>query len=186
MTEYTREAVRALILKKDEIESEIRTIEEQLSSAGGPGVKGALVDAEGFPRSDIDVFAIRGLRNQLSRLQTDHQELMVQIEKGMAAVFSTEKPVISETTAPRRQPQVISTPNVFAIVNSVAASSPAHAAGLQQGDYVVRFGTVTRDNSRYSTFNHLVSFECLHCTDSCKHFQKSLLQMLVERLKWLL
>ena len=41
-----------------------------------PGVKGSLVDAEGFPRADIDLFEVRKLRNRLACLQTDHCNIM--------------------------------------------------------------------------------------------------------------
>lgn len=33
---------------------------------GNPGVKEKLVDEEGFPRSDIDIFEVRKMRNRLA------------------------------------------------------------------------------------------------------------------------
>ena len=32
---------------------------------GGVGMKGALIDAEGFPRADIDLYAVRTARNRI-------------------------------------------------------------------------------------------------------------------------
>ena len=32
---------------------------------GGVGMKGALTDAEGFPRADIDLYAVRTARNRI-------------------------------------------------------------------------------------------------------------------------
>ena len=82
--------LRADIKIKDDIESEIAAIDDYLKarthssllvsrpptlaaltvavwqSNGVPGLHGGLVDAEGFPRADIDVHAIRGSRQRLA------------------------------------------------------------------------------------------------------------------------
>lgn len=47
---------------------------------GMPGLDGPLVDEEGFPRSDIDVHAIRDARHQLACLKTDYRELQRRLE----------------------------------------------------------------------------------------------------------
>ena len=39
---------------------------------GNPGLKSPLVDDEGFPRADVDIFECRKLRNRHAILQTDH------------------------------------------------------------------------------------------------------------------
>ena len=85
-------SLRADIKIKDDIESEIAAIDDYLKartqphssllvsrpptlaaltvavwqSNGVPGLHGGLVDAEGFPRADIDVHAIRGSRQRLA------------------------------------------------------------------------------------------------------------------------
>lgn len=169
MEKPTRESVRALIIKKDELEVQIRTIEEQLTSSGGPGVRGSLVDSQGFPRNDIDIFAIRRLRNELATLQTDYSELMHSIEIGMAAIFSGEVgPMISHKDVPMKSEQVPpKAPQVFAMVNSVAMSSPAHEAGLLHGDYIVRFGSATRENHRYDSDNYVAFLIYCQAAASC-------------------
>lgn len=48
-----------------------------------PGVAGPLVDDEGFPRGDIDLYAVRQARNKYACAQTDHQEVMRKIEEAM-------------------------------------------------------------------------------------------------------
>lgn len=75
--------------EKENIEAEIEAIVEELNSPGPngappPGLKGNLVDREGFPRADVDVYNIRLKRNRLACLQTDHKELMKKIEDGLA------------------------------------------------------------------------------------------------------
>jgi Nas2 N_terminal domain len=44
------------------------------------GVETPLVDADGYPRADIDVYRARTLRNRFRILQTDHKEILLQIE----------------------------------------------------------------------------------------------------------
>jgi 26S proteasome non-ATPase regulatory subunit 9 len=46
-----------------------------------PGVSGLLVDDEGFPRGDIDLYAVRQARNKYVCAQTDHIEVMKKIEQ---------------------------------------------------------------------------------------------------------
>ena len=43
-------------------------INEYLTQPGMPGVKGNLVDEEGFPRNDIDLIEIRRMRNRLAHM----------------------------------------------------------------------------------------------------------------------
>ena len=56
-----------------------------------PGVKGRLVDDEGFPRADLDLIEIRKHRNRLACLQTDHQALMKQIEDNLFKLHAKYK-----------------------------------------------------------------------------------------------
>ncbi len=71
-----------LTQEKTKIESEINGIVEELTSGDTPpGLKGPLVDAEGFPRADLDVYRVRHQRHRFACLQTDHQQIMKQIEE---------------------------------------------------------------------------------------------------------
>ena|SRR5271156_4569015 len=100
-----------------------------------------LIDPQGFPRSDIDVaqsnsedsrqtanFVVRTVRAQVIRLRNDHKDLMLRIEKGLHALHQENRnaeetqptPTAPTTVAPQLIP--------FAIVNSVAVSSPAAEA----------------------------------------------------------
>lgn len=44
----------------------MNSIIDRLCQPGGPGISGNLVDSEGFPRSDIDIPAVRADRQRLS------------------------------------------------------------------------------------------------------------------------
>ena len=70
------------------LEAEAESLTEQLSASNMGGTSGPLVDREGFPRADVDVHATRLLRNRLACLNTDHRELMGQIEQSMHALGS--------------------------------------------------------------------------------------------------
>jgi len=50
-----REALKELMRNKDVVEEELKAIIESLEAEGMPGVKGSLVDAEGFPRAEWDL-----------------------------------------------------------------------------------------------------------------------------------
>lgn len=74
-----------LSISRDAMEDEIQEIVNELNSPGingePPGrLKGPLVDQDGFPRGDIDIYMVRTKRHRFAVLQTDHKETMKQIE----------------------------------------------------------------------------------------------------------
>jgi 26S proteasome non-ATPase regulatory subunit 9 len=76
----TRAQLLTLMKRKDELETLIAAY------SGGQGEaqqNQPLVDSEGFPRADLDVHNVRIARHTLATLQTDHLEVMKQIEKLM-------------------------------------------------------------------------------------------------------
>lgn len=157
------------VKQKQTIEEEIDAVVGELTSgANPPGVKGSLIDAEGFPRADIDVYRVRQQRHRLACLQTDHKAVMATIENLLPEVFaaksgkaqvedvkmqepivetnakdvSTSKPQLIEPTPEETQLQA------FAVVDSVQHESPADIAGLQAQDQVLKFGTADASNHR--------------------------------------
>jgi 26S proteasome non-ATPase regulatory subunit 9 len=106
-----RERALELMESKDSIEAEITALAEDLSSPGAEGappagIKGSLVDNEGFPRADIDCYAVRNKRQRLNCLQTDHRQLMKQIEEalthvnsGYASVSAADRVPLSSSSA---------------------------------------------------------------------------------------
>uniref|UniRef100_A0A8C7Z3U6 Proteasome 26S subunit, non-ATPase 9 n=1 Tax=Oryzias sinensis TaxID=183150 RepID=A0A8C7Z3U6_9TELE len=61
----TMEDVNALIKKKEEIEEQIKAYYDVLEDQG-VGVEGPLVDAEGYPRADVNLYQIRTARHNIS------------------------------------------------------------------------------------------------------------------------
>ncbi|KAF7730259.1 26S proteasome non-ATPase regulatory subunit 9 [Apophysomyces ossiformis] len=152
----TKELVKAaqeLIAKKDALESQLRELEESLHIQG-VGMDVPLVDASGFPRSDVDVAAARTSRNLVYRLRNDHKAIMVEIEQALHAIHEAsrkereqteEEPTTAATTvAHEEQAQELNV--AFAIVNSVAYNSPADKSGLRKDDRLVRFGHIHAEN----------------------------------------
>ena len=164
MSEALRGDLMELMKQKDVIEKAIMDTTEYLENApGGAGVKGKLVDDEGFPRADLDIMEIRKMRNRLACLQTDHVAVMKQIEQGLYRLheehYKKEEvkegaPIESviqrpEEKASTSEPLQSTIPELkipFAWISDVIADSPAEAAGLKVGDAIYKFGNVDSTN----------------------------------------
>uniref|UniRef100_A0A8C4PZX0 26S proteasome non-ATPase regulatory subunit 9 n=1 Tax=Eptatretus burgeri TaxID=7764 RepID=A0A8C4PZX0_EPTBU len=104
-----------------------------------------LVDAEDYPRSDIDVYRVRKARRDIICLQNDHKIIMGEIEQGLHILHSKDK-VKMHQRGPQVDYKSQPMPRPFARVETVTAGSPAHTAGLKPGDGIVGFGSVTSEN----------------------------------------
>jgi 26S proteasome non-ATPase regulatory subunit 9 len=138
-----KEAQR-LLKRKDELEAKIRE-QDALLASHNVTKDTPLVDAQGFPRSDIDVASIVQIRHQIAVLRTDLKECIDQLEKAMYAAHAAAKiareanPTTTTTSStPKQRP--------FIRVEQVDHASPASEAGLQVGDEILVFGTLTADN----------------------------------------
>ncbi|MGH0165091.1 UNVERIFIED_CONTAM: hypothetical protein FKN15_058642 [Acipenser sinensis] len=115
----------------------------------GVGMTGPLVDAEGFPRGDIDVYQVRNARHNVACLQNDHKEIMQQIEEALYRLhaYEREKREKDETQGKAEAlEQDLPLPHPFAKVDTVTQGSPASMSGLQVGDEIFEFGTVNSLN----------------------------------------
>ena len=80
-TTTPRERLSRLMAQRDALEAEADAIASELTSPGPEGqlpagIKTLLVDAEGFPRGDIDLFNVRNKRQRLAVINTDHKGVM--------------------------------------------------------------------------------------------------------------
>ncbi|RSH86894.1 putative 26S proteasome regulatory subunit [Apiotrichum porosum] len=167
-----REYARALMQRKDEIEGEIDALKEVLTSHGA-STDTSLVDPEGYPRGDIDVYAIRHARSALARLYNDRTEVTRRLATALEAAFSspddsssfqapsaqaaaqTPPSSASSTSRPAvngHHDSSLNLPDTWpdravARVNSVAPSSPAAAAGLEASDLIYSFSGITASNA---------------------------------------
>jgi len=160
---------REAIADKDRLESKIEALQDYLNQPGMPGVSESLIDSEGFPRADIDIYAVRKARNELACAQTDHKAAMKDIEQRLYALHAE-----SRVDVPRRPPAApamdgveanrsalsepaadsrpvasfeVKIPQPFALIDDVAEGGPAQESGLRVGDYVCSFGGISRAES---------------------------------------
>ncbi|NXG61460.1 PSMD9 ATPase, partial [Hemiprocne comata] len=115
----------------------------------GVGMNEPLVDAEGFPRDDIDLYQVRTARHNIICLQNDHKALMKQVEEALHQLHAREKEKQARDEAEARAEalgQSQGLPRAFARVNAVTPGSPASISGLQVDDEIVEFGSVNVNN----------------------------------------
>ncbi|SJL07733.1 uncharacterized protein ARMOST_11083 [Armillaria ostoyae] len=132
-----REQVRVLMGRKSDIEAELET---QLSilKANSSTLHSPLVDPDGFPRADIDIYAVRGARIRIIELRNDLEALMNEIGKKLENIYDP-------SLVPQNSESPADTP--FARVDGVAPGSPAADAGLRREDLIVKFGSLTSPTS---------------------------------------
>lgn len=129
-----KQKLQALAQHRESLEHELFQITDYLQSCGA-GLNGPLVDDEGFPRADIDVYNIRVMRNKRACLVTDLNQLMKEIESNLHSLhaeFSSE-PEPEQPRTPFIPPPVESLVKCC-WVTDVVAHSQAAQAGLQIGD----------------------------------------------------
>ena len=126
------ERARSLIARKDALEAELDA-QGSILKANNTDMRQPLVDREGFPRDDLDVWAVRHARVRIIELRNDLAALMDEIAKTLETVYrrspspqaegesggttTASATVSGETTISELLP--------FARVNGVAPGSPA-------------------------------------------------------------
>jgi len=91
MTSSSKENVERLYKQREELEAEMASISQRLNGPNMPGVKGALVDNEGFPigGGDLDLYSVRADRQRYNSLKNDHLKLTNMIEREVQALLSS-------------------------------------------------------------------------------------------------
>ncbi|KAM4808938.1 26S proteasome non-ATPase regulatory subunit 9 [Rhinophrynus dorsalis] len=157
-SEITMKDVQLLIAKKDEIEAQIKAYYEVLEDQKDIGMEGPLVDREGYPRADIDVYQVRHARHNIICLQNDHKAIMGEIEEALHSLHAREKEKRKKDEA-EAQAEALhrhqALPSAFARVDAVTPGSPASMSGLQVGDEITAFGSVNSNN--FQTLQNIAS-----------------------------
>ena len=139
----TREQVLELMKQKDDLEEEIKALNQVLESQK-VGMDDVLVDAEGFPRSDIDVYQVRHARSNIRAKGNDLISMVARIEKGLHSLHAQARETCEDGKVMNKEQELPNSP--FARVLVVLEGSPAETAGIKQGDLVTKFGSVTKQN----------------------------------------
>ncbi|XP_069820107.1 26S proteasome non-ATPase regulatory subunit 9 [Dendropsophus ebraccatus] len=139
--------VQQLIARKDEIEAQIQAYYDVLEDQKNVGMEGPLVDREGYPRADVDIYQVRTARHNIICLQNDHKAIMKEIEEALHNLHARdrEKKQKDEGEADTHQ-RTQTLPDAFAKVDAVTPGSPASMCGLQVGDDIIAFGSVNTNN----------------------------------------
>ena len=155
-----REKLNQMQAQREALEIEAEAIASELNSVGPngeppAGIKTLLVDSEGFPRGDIDLFNVRNKRQRLAIINTDHKALMSEIEKTLHT-YQQALPTTTTSSSSSSALGVINTINesetnvlltvsskAIAIVDEILDGSPAYLAGILDQDELLQFGYVT-------------------------------------------
>nr|XP_044989035.1 26S proteasome non-ATPase regulatory subunit 9 isoform X1 [Jaculus jaculus] len=147
--------IEALMRRKEEIEAQIKAYYDVLESQKGVGMNEPLVDREGYPRADVDLYQVRTARHNIICLQNDHKAVMKQVEEALHQLHARDKEKQARDMAEAHREAMSqrlgstensTAPQAFAKVNSVSPGSPASLAGLQVDDEIVEFGSVNTQN----------------------------------------
>ena len=83
LLESAKKSLAALNVQRQALETEAAALVSELNAplaSGGPpmGIDTPLVDADGYPRADIDVYRARTLRGRLATIKTDHASFLLE------------------------------------------------------------------------------------------------------------
>ena len=118
-----REITRVLIARKEAIESEMEAHISVLK-ANSMTLNSPLVDNEGFPLSNVDIYAVRGARVRIIELRNDLKTVTDDIAKVLEKVYDPSMAAASSTLS-----ESAADPEVpIARVDGVSPSSPASEA----------------------------------------------------------
>ncbi len=145
-----KEEVLELMEKKRKVEEELKELYGVLNSHKVT-LDEPLVDAQGYPRADVDVYQVRRARARINCLRNDLKGLMDSIESGIHNLHAQSREglgadspqdLVDKTSGI----QLESPPDCFALIDVVTEGSPAEESGLRVGDRVAAFGSVRADN----------------------------------------
>ncbi|XP_011498560.1 PREDICTED: 26S proteasome non-ATPase regulatory subunit 9 [Ceratosolen solmsi marchali] len=143
--EEAKAAVLQLMNEKDKIESDLQSARNILD-ANRVGMTDNLVDLEGYPRNDIDVYQVRHARHKIICLQNDHKELMLKIEEGLHKIHKIAGAGTEASPSTSNTMQDVFLLEPFLRVNLVSSGSPAELAGIQVEDLILEFGSISNRN----------------------------------------
>jgi len=134
---------RELMARKDAIEAEIAA-QGEILHANDATMQTPLVDREGFPRADMDIWAVRTARVRIIELRNDLEAVRDALASVLARVY--ERKSDASAADADKGASVKKEMSPFAKVNSVAPGSPASDAGMQRDDMILKFGHLTHEH----------------------------------------
>ncbi|KAF6757332.1 hypothetical protein DFP72DRAFT_890887 [Ephemerocybe angulata] len=151
--ESPREQARKLMDQKSNIEAELEA-HFTILKANNVTMDTPLVDREGFPRADVDIYAVRGARKRVIELRNDLKWNMEEMAKVLQVIYAL--PADGEESG-AVEVEVVEKPTPFAKVEGVAPGSPARDAGMLQDDQIIKFGGLSHKSFEAGSLQPLVS-----------------------------
>ncbi|GMT04840.1 hypothetical protein PENTCL1PPCAC_27014, partial [Pristionchus entomophagus] len=137
---------KKLMVERDQLDREIAA-QEAVLQANNVDMKSELIDAEGFPRADVDVYSVRHARSTIIRLRNDREELTNRIGEMIGEVHelnSNGEKMEGEKTEIKVVHRTSNDP--FVKVQGVSAGSPADLGGMKKDDLVLQFDVLHKGN----------------------------------------
>jgi 26S proteasome non-ATPase regulatory subunit 9 len=83
--------------RREALETEAAAITSELNApleSGGPpmGIDTPLVDRDGYPRGDVDIYRVRALRGRLAEIKTDHGTLVQEVDRQLKQLAALQNP----------------------------------------------------------------------------------------------
>ncbi|GAA6024123.1 hypothetical protein JCM11491_001098 [Sporobolomyces phaffii] len=141
--------IEGVLTRRSNLEALVAVHHSTLDANDHATMHTPLVDPQGFPRSDIDVAAVRNARVHLIRLRNDLKQLDHDLDRLVQEGLALQSTEGDSDDASEPAPVRDAAPPVrvpFAKVNSVAPDSPARLAGLEADDLVVSIASIDSTN----------------------------------------
>uniref|UniRef100_A0A914I3B1 26S proteasome non-ATPase regulatory subunit 9 n=1 Tax=Globodera rostochiensis TaxID=31243 RepID=A0A914I3B1_GLORO len=142
------EKAKVLMKELEEIDAQLQRHGAQLAE-NNIGMNEPLVDENGYPRNDVNIYLARTVRHAIVCLQNDRKEKMKEIDAALLEVHAQTRPEHGEEmeTDEQQHQQIVhrTSNNPFVQVDGVSPDSPAQAAGLSKGDLIIQFGPLHAD-----------------------------------------
>ncbi|KAF7637115.1 Nas2_N domain-containing protein [Meloidogyne graminicola] len=144
MGDERRNRAKELMKELDSIDEQIFE-NESILKENNVGMNEPLVDEQDFPISGIDIYAVSAARGKIRSLQNDRTEKIAEIDRVIVAIHN-QTSVTPEDNNEAGSSSVHRTSNKpIAQVDKVTLNSPAHKAGLCEGDLIIQFGHLHAD-----------------------------------------
>ncbi|SCM20056.1 proteasome regulatory protein, putative [Plasmodium chabaudi chabaudi] len=162
-----------LVKQRECIENEIKENLEFLESPENKniGMHGKLIDPEGFPRNDIDIYKIRIARNKIICLKNDYLNINKKIEEYLHEIHSSKPAIrvernkgnysnntedinsINIKPITNKEDIEYAKNNIFALVDEIVENSPSHKAGIKLNDQIFEFADIKKEGNNIDMNN---------------------------------
>jgi 26S proteasome non-ATPase regulatory subunit 9 len=124
--ENPRERANQLMESRSNIEAELEA-HFSILKANDVTMETPLIDREGFPRADVDIYAVRGARKRIVELRNDLKAIMEEMATALESIYALpEANGVGSTSSAEEEGG--DQPKPFARVDGVAPNSPASDA----------------------------------------------------------